>query len=89
MSLKLFILFVVFFAFIASSLAFKNPECGEPHSKNGVEAPNGRIMVCMAKSTRWSYDAEANKCVSFNYGGCGGNRNSFGSLQQCEATCLE
>ncbi|CAL2045529.1 unnamed protein product [Caenorhabditis brenneri] len=34
---------------------------------------------------RWTYGAQ--KCTSFTYSGCGGNRNRFASQDLCEKTC--
>ncbi|KAL7739598.1 hypothetical protein ACLKA6_002172 [Drosophila palustris] len=84
MKFNLLVLLVALFAFVAGSMAFKNPECGEPHSAAG----NG-IIVCMAYVPRWSYDADAKECVEFIYGGCGGNDNRFRSKEICETTCLD
>jgi len=58
--------------------------CGLPHSLNG----DGRIS-CEAYIPSWSYDQAARECVKFIFGGCGGNKNRFGTKEICEATCLE
>ncbi|CAB3401708.1 unnamed protein product [Caenorhabditis bovis] len=36
---------------------------------------------------RWHYDAGKNKCVSFEYLGCGGNDNNFATRLDCVETC--
>ncbi|XP_034473706.1 male accessory gland serine protease inhibitor-like [Drosophila innubila] len=84
MKFNLLVLFVVLSAFVGSSVAFKNPECGEPHSADGSNGAH-----CMAYFPGWSYNADAKECVSFVYGGCGGNNNRFGSKETCEKTCVE
>ncbi|XP_055022592.1 kunitz-type protease inhibitor 2 [Boleophthalmus pectinirostris] len=43
--------------------------------------------ICKAMIPRWAFDAEIGVCVSFVYGGCGGNNNSFESQEECEAAC--
>nr|P11424.1 RecName: Full=Male accessory gland serine protease inhibitor; AltName: Full=Acrosin inhibitor; AltName: Full=Paragonial peptide D [Drosophila funebris] len=63
---------------------FKNPECGEPHSLDG--SPNG--ISCRGYFPSWSYNPDAQQCVSFVYGGCGGNNNRFGSQNECEERCI-
>lgn len=84
------VLFVTISSFVACAVALKNPECGDPQSKNGFVNKHGVAMSCMAwYPPLWSYNAEIKKCVTFRYGGCGGNRNSFPNKEVCEATCLE
>ena len=43
--------------------------------------------MCLAAHRRFYYDAATGKCQEFVYGGCGGNRNRFDSLRECEQTC--
>lgn len=45
------------------------------------------VGLCRAAIPRWAYDAAAGACVSFTYGGCGGNANNFASREACEAVC--
>eukprot|EP01025_Chloroclados_australasicus_P022901 TRINITY_DN2342_c0_g1_i4.p1 TRINITY_DN2342_c0_g1~~TRINITY_DN2342_c0_g1_i4.p1 ORF type:complete len:431 (-),score=14.71 TRINITY_DN2342_c0_g1_i4:271-1563(-) len=33
------------------------------------------------------YDTKLNQCQQFLYGGCGGNRNLFGTYQECDKIC--
>ena len=42
---------------------------------------------CYAQLMRYVYDTETGSCRPFTYGGCGGNRNRFTSLHECENTC--
>lgn len=42
---------------------------------------------CRALYPKWAFDGE--NCVSFMYGGCMGNANNFGSLQECRKTCQD
>ena len=44
---------------------------------------------CAGNFTRWGYNRETEQCEEFNYGGCKGNRNSFLTSQECEASCAE
>ncbi|KPU73269.1 uncharacterized protein Dana_GF28046 [Drosophila ananassae] len=75
---------VAFSALLATALALKNVICGLPRSANG----DGR-MSCLAYIPRWTFDSSNNKCISFVYGGCGGNENRFESRKECEEKCLE
>ncbi|XP_022230999.1 male accessory gland serine protease inhibitor-like [Drosophila obscura] len=80
--MKFLLLLAVLAAFVASSLGLKHFICDLPSSQNG-----DGVAACMAYSPRWSYDG--NSCVRFNYGGCGGNLNRFGSRELCERWCIE
>ncbi|EDW64677.2 male accessory gland serine protease inhibitor [Drosophila virilis] len=82
--MKLLVLCVMLIGLIVSCFALKNDVCSQPHSRNG----DGRIS-CEAYIPRWSFDANANECVKFIYGGCGGNDNSFDTKEICEEKCLE
>lgn len=42
---------------------------------------------CRALFHRWGFDARANKCVQFIYGGCGGNANNFPTQAACARAC--
>ncbi|OWA51381.1 putative Tissue factor pathway inhibitor [Hypsibius exemplaris] len=33
------------------------------------------------------YDSEMNQCRQFIFGGCGGNANRFGTVEECESKC--
>ena len=44
--------------------------------------------ICRAYLERFYYDPDLNKCVKFIYGGCGGNRNNYESLRDCQDTCV-
>ncbi|XP_030384238.1 male accessory gland serine protease inhibitor-like [Scaptodrosophila lebanonensis] len=82
--MKFLILLVAVATIFASACALKNEICGLEHSLNG----DGRIS-CEAYIPSWSYNAAANECVSFIFGGCGGNANRFASQDQCESKCKE
>ena len=36
---------------------------------------------------RFYYNAVSQRCERFRYGGCGGNRNNFETLKDCENVC--
>lgn len=36
---------------------------------------------------KYSYDAAAQHCKAYYYGGCGGNGNRFDSELECESAC--
>ena len=42
---------------------------------------------CRAFKPMWFYDYTTQRCRPFGYGGCGGNKNRFGSEQECLKTC--
>ncbi|XP_056681967.1 amyloid-beta precursor protein isoform X2 [Monodelphis domestica] len=42
---------------------------------------------CRAMIPRWHFDAAERRCAPFFYGGCGGNRNNFGTEEYCMAVC--
>ncbi|KAI8121799.1 Male accessory gland serine protease inhibitor [Lucilia cuprina] len=83
--MKIISLIFVIFLLVSSTVALKNAVCGLRHSMDG----DYDGLACMAYMPLWSYNAETNECVQFIYGGCGGNSNSFSSLQECEAMCKE
>jgi len=43
---------------------------------------------CKGQVYRWYYLPKESDCLSFPWGGCGGNDNNFLSLAQCRAACL-
>uniref|UniRef100_A0A0M3INW2 Thyroglobulin type-1 domain-containing protein n=1 Tax=Ascaris lumbricoides TaxID=6252 RepID=A0A0M3INW2_ASCLU len=43
---------------------------------------------CMVKVHRYFYNRNSRSCVHFDYGGCSGNLNNFGSEAECERFCL-
>ncbi|XP_012935849.1 carboxypeptidase inhibitor SmCI [Aplysia californica] len=45
------------------------------------------VGQCRAALIRFYYNFTSQKCESFIYGGCKGNRNNFGSLRQCDQAC--
>lgn len=42
---------------------------------------------CPPRLSRWWYNNTAGHCERFEYGGCGGNANRFGSRAECIHTC--
>jgi hypothetical protein len=61
----------------APAPAAASPVCGLPL----VRGP------CKALFWRYGYDAKKGQCVKFAYGGCGGNANSFPSMEACRKAC--
>ena len=55
----------------------KNPSCLLPAVKGH----------CRARIPMFYFNSQAQRCLSFNYGGCSGNSNRFITLQECEAAC--
>ncbi|XP_039599375.1 amyloid-beta A4 protein-like isoform X1 [Polypterus senegalus] len=42
---------------------------------------------CRAMLPRWFFDLSKGQCFQFIYGGCGGNRNNFGTEEYCMSLC--
>uniref|UniRef100_A0A5S6QET2 BPTI/Kunitz inhibitor domain-containing protein n=1 Tax=Trichuris muris TaxID=70415 RepID=A0A5S6QET2_TRIMR len=42
---------------------------------------------CRALLPRYFYNASADLCEPFTYGGCGGNENNFNTLEECQMRC--
>ncbi|XP_077521294.1 uncharacterized protein LOC144132630 isoform X2 [Amblyomma americanum] len=43
---------------------------------------------CDAYMPRWAFNVTTGQCEKFIYGGCGGNKNNYKTIQKCEVTCL-
>lgn len=48
----------------------------------------GLNSLCRARIPSYYYDTNKNRCVSFNYGGCGATSNKFKSKKECENLCM-
>ncbi|XP_041827814.1 kunitz-type protease inhibitor 1a [Melanotaenia boesemani] len=42
---------------------------------------------CRETYSKWYYDPFSQKCIRFNYGGCGGNENRFDDQETCKNFC--
>ncbi|XP_013147767.1 PREDICTED: papilin isoform X2 [Papilio polytes] len=42
---------------------------------------------CENLQSRWGYDGSLGTCITFMYGGCGGNRNNFPTQEHCNYFC--
>ena len=42
---------------------------------------------CRGAMRRFYYNSVNDECVTFIYGGCGGNENNFESEDECKSTC--
>lgn len=42
---------------------------------------------CRMAITRWYYNPREGNCQEYKYSGCGGNRNSFVTMESCMQTC--
>jgi len=53
------------------------------------EACKERRLVgrCRAAIPRYFYNFESQECEPFIFGGCGGNKNNFVTLERCKETC--
>ncbi|XP_062816999.1 tissue factor pathway inhibitor isoform X2 [Anolis carolinensis] len=60
----------------------RNPET-KPHTCNlPVD-----VGPCNASFPRFYYDAKTKSCKPFNFGGCNGNSNNFGTIEDCILEC--
>lgn len=46
------------------------------------------VGKCRAIIPKFYYDKDMKSCQPFSYGGCGGNDNRFGSLEECINECV-
>ncbi|KAJ6655572.1 hypothetical protein lerEdw1_005043 [Lerista edwardsae] len=42
---------------------------------------------CEGSVLRFYFQPRTRRCTSFNYGGCGGNRNNFATQEECQRVC--
>lgn len=42
---------------------------------------------CSNNILKYYYNKDDKKCMKFNYGGCGGNKNNFNNLKLCKNKC--
>merc|ERR1712212_472329 len=43
--------------------------------------------LCEAESSLWYFNRQTGVCEEFSYGGCGGNKNKFGTKEECMRAC--
>ena len=43
--------------------------------------------TCLTPMPRYFFNADKGVCEEFTYGGCGGNKNNFKSLEECNQEC--
>ncbi|XP_048069966.1 tissue factor pathway inhibitor isoform X4 [Ursus arctos] len=56
------------------------------HSFCALKADNG---PCRAMITQFFFNIHTQQCEEFMYGGCEGNQNRFGSMEECEEKCIK
>lgn len=42
---------------------------------------------CSEQIARWHFSEKDNQCMPFYFTGCGGNKNNFKTLEECEGAC--
>ncbi|XP_037910963.1 PI-stichotoxin-She2a-like [Hermetia illucens] len=47
-----------------------------------------QVGLCDALLERFYFDPVKKSCEQFYYGGCGGNRNNFERLEDCQQKCI-
>lgn len=77
-------LFVIFVLFYLVEIKFTNSAC---HGRNKNCYLPLETGLCDAIFYKFGFDPVQKKCVQFVYGGCGGNRNRFDTIEACQAYC--
>lgn len=67
-----------FFRPTTGELVECDEKCSQPAAEPGY---------CRGFMTRYTYNATAQKCEEFIYGGCHGNDNNFRSMDECQREC--
>ena len=49
--------------------------------------PEISLVQCLAAIPRYYHNATAASCQSYDYGGCGGTKNLFVTLNECQLAC--
>lgn len=73
-------------------------ECSDSCQLAGLEGGGGDDMVmkcqqpalegtCNQDLERWYFDTQMQKCLPFQYGGCGSNDNNFVTMDECTDLC--
>ena len=47
------------------------------------------VGPCKGRFPRWFFNTSSSQCELFIYGGCHGNQNQFGTLNECIDLCGE
>ncbi|XP_021208385.1 chymotrypsin inhibitor SCI-III-like [Bombyx mandarina] len=81
----LFLTTGVFFAAIWTSVTCDEPYMNLPKCMQ----PFGITGLCMASIQSYTYNQGTKKCEIFIYGGCGGSKNRFNTITECENECLK
>merc|ERR1712221_40863 len=70
---------------VVAALAYVKPTTAQMPDARCTQKPE--VGLCKALYHNFYYDPDTNSCLSFIYGGCGGNENNFESKKVCEKTC--
>jgi hypothetical protein len=88
----LMLIIFVFLAYVFYVCALP-PDCGFPCNGNGTTLHyhlyNESLSNQMILTLRHRYDHTKDKCVHFEYHGCGGNWNNFETDEKCIVRCGE
>ena len=47
------------------------------------------VGPCRGLIERFWFNPSARRCEEFFFGGCGGNRNNFRTIEDCTASCVD
>ncbi|XP_064410166.1 BPTI/Kunitz domain-containing protein-like [Latimeria chalumnae] len=64
-------------------------ECLQACTSKNACAMKQEQGTCQNYVLRWYYNSGQNNCSQFWYGGCGGNKNRFGTRQECVSLCVK
>ncbi|CAD5226145.1 unnamed protein product [Bursaphelenchus okinawaensis] len=76
--LAIFVIFIGFLVEECVGFTYGDERCFEPLD----------VGPCTFFVKKWYYDQASKECRAFNYGGCLGTRNRFGSKQDCLKSCI-
>lgn len=72
----------------SSSHAGSSNTAGSTQTDEACEGPPSLDESgCLAAFPRWFHDSTTGVCVPFIYGGCGGTKNNYETLEACQAAC--
>ncbi|XP_030757304.1 kappaPI-actitoxin-Avd3b-like [Sitophilus oryzae] len=75
---NVFVIFLLIFANVFSTMAFSKSDCVLPHETGPIR--------CLAYIQVYTWNDSSKKCEPVIYGGCNKTGNNFATLVECEKT---